>query len=507
MSKENARSFTSLVFYAFTLMLIFFIVAFPFIAHLRPMILLATGFTLLSFMTILLQKCYWLVSSRIESLFQKYSLPLIGQEKSIKIICNLQLFNPLRNISLFIIIYYVLLQLLPSSSFRFINAFFETSFLFIIWTVGIFMAIDGILMYSICLFEIMVQLLGYKLPKRLQKCNIKTICASLESIFIEKPEYIPKRLSIVEPSISENTFSLKTFVIETNIKSIRRINIMKSTLSNTIRQLSLIALVIVCLTTTCLSANVSIEKNKTNVDSSDWFYNQLNEMEKTIYNGFANSKEKLLNNQESLFPFAYGDLRTSSNINYFKSSTQTAQRAYLADNPAEKIWMDNCKLSLSSQGGLVQVRIKPKGILDIQSATETFEQITTEFVSTLSGTDYEKLQAIHDFLVRHVQYDVTTSNNGNAYGALVERRSVCSGLSYSFKYLADKAGLDVVYVQGYYYQSRSNTYDYHAWNMAEVNGKWILIDVTFDRSLQNFNLSSWQNSEAHFPDSLFTYPS
>ena len=43
--------------------------------------------------------------------------------------------------------------------------------------------------------------------------------------------------------------------------------------------------------------------------------------------------------------------------------------------------------------------------------------------------------------------------------------------------------------------------------MAEIDGEWILVDVTFDSSLQNFTLSSWQDSGAHLPDALFTYPS
>ena len=83
---------------------------------------------------------------------------------------------------------------------------------------------------------------------------------------------------------------------------------------------------------------------------------------------------------------------------------------------------------------------------------------------------------------------------------------MCSGFAYSFKYLSDKAGLNVVYVQGYYYASTNDTYTYHAWNMAEVDGEWLLVDVTFDASLGISSLFSWQNAGVHLPDSRFIYP-
>lgn len=296
---------------------------------------------------------------------------------------------------------------------------------------------------------------------------------------------------------------------------------MKSTVINFVRFLTIFIIALMCLTTTCSASEntdstSSVQQNVAITEASDtedvqnsqspmnvkWFYNQLSDMEKVIYDGFANKRESLLDGKEVYIPFASSSFKSSMTTNEFKDLIITAQRAYLADNPVEKIWMDNCKLYLCCKDNLMQIRIKPQGKFDTREATETFEQIATEFVETLSGTDLEKLQAIHNWLTHNVKYDLTAENNGNAYGAIVEGRSVCSGFAYSFKYLADKAGLNVVYVQGYV----STSY-YHAWNMAEIDGEWILIDVTFDRSLRNSSLFYWQDSRCHHPDSLFTYPS
>jgi hypothetical protein len=242
------------------------------------------------------------------------------------------------------------------------------------------------------------------------------------------------------------------------------------------------------------------------IDLNWQFYYQLNDLEKLIYEGFEKNREVLIKGEECSFTIATYTNTDTINIKAYKDPVITAMRAFLADNPVEKIWMDYCKLSIHQVDNMVALMLKPQGSIDAQSATETFERRVSEFVKTLSGTDLEKLQAIHNWLIENVEYDLTTTNNGNVYGAVVEGHSVCSGFAYSFKYLSNKAGLNVVYVQGYYHSSKSDTYTYHAWNMAKVDSEWLLIDVTFDGSLGISSLFSWQDFGLHLPDSRFTYP-
>lgn len=527
MTKKDAQLFSSLMFYTFTLVLVSFVFVFPIMAYFKCssftilMTLLFIGFALPSVMMVMLQKCYWLISSRVSAIFHKYSLPLIRQEESHKIIYNLQMkiFNPLRTTLLVIIICYLTLKLVSGSSFRLFSTFFEILLQLACWSIAMLMTIDGIFVYSIYLFDIAIQLSGYKKPKRLQKVNLKTIYINLKSILTEKSTYIPKRLSTEEPSLSEKTFSLKSFVIETNIKFNRRLHFMKNSIIKMIRYFPITFIALICLISICSAAeapmydmaegleNIVSHKEVQVTSHTGWFYEQLSEMEKVIYDGLADNREQLMDGKEVSISFADSNLRTKENEDIFKSLIITAKRAYLADHPAEKIWMDNCKLFLRSRNGFLQMIVRPQGEFDTREASETFEQIADAFIQTLSGTDREKLEAIHNWLISNVQYDLTADNNGNAYGAIVEGRSVCSGFAYSFKYLADKAGLNVVYVQGYYYNSSTDTYGYHAWNMAEIDGEWLLIDVTFDNSLKNFSLFSWQDSGAHHPDPLFTYPS
>lgn len=287
---------------------------------------------------------------------------------------------------------------------------------------------------------------------------------------------------------------------------------MKNTIMTTLHRITAFSIISIFLTFTYSSAMSADTSNPTITETdiisiNPWqFYDQLSNIEKLIYKGFENNKETLLSGKSVDFSVSSYSDELKLSIDNCKTSVVTAMRAYLADNPAEKIWLDYCKLSIRISDNLLIVIVTPQGGIDARNATETFEQLTTEFVETLSGTDLEKLQAIHDWLSNNVEYDITTSNNGNVYGAIVEGRSVCSGFAYSFKYLSDKAGLNVVYVQGYYYASTNDTYTYHAWNMAEVDGEWLLVDVTFDASLGISSLFSWQNAGVHLPDSRFIYP-
>lgn len=448
---------------------------------------------------VLLAKLYWLVAYSLRSILKKHDFLLVGYERSSEIIFNLQqkLFTPLRTMCLLIVISYAVFLLGSISSFGIFNICFKTLLFIFSFSLMIAMSIDGIFIFAVCLFEIGMQLLGYKAPKRLQKISFDAFCDALEAIFTKESQYCPKRLSTENSSVSEKNFSLKE---EAN-RILSRINSVMSTIVITIRQLPFILFVIACLFSTAMATET------TPLNNTGWFYNQLNDTEKTIYNGFASNREALFDGEEVTIPFAYSDMNTADYVDIYMVTIQTAQRAYLADFPAEKIWMDNCKLFLSYKNGFFQMIVRPKDEFDMRKATETFEQAADEFISTLSGTDLEKLQAIHNWLVCNVQYDLNATYKGNAYGAIVEGRSVCSGFAYSFKYLADKVGLNVVYVQGYYYYPKTNTYGYHAWNMVEVDGEWLLVDVTLDRSIGNFSLFSWQNLGYYYPDSLFTYPS
>jgi len=93
-----------------------------------------------------------------------------------------------------------------------------------------------------------------------------------------------------------------------------------------------------------------------------------------------------------------------------------------------------------------------------------------------------RLKAVHDYVADHVAYDVPafrtmTFPPQDAQTVLTTGKGVCAGYSQLVKAIGEAAELEVVVVVG-------KTRDYgqlgHAWNAAKVDGKWYLLDATWD---------------------------
>lgn len=136
-----------------------------------------------------------------------------------------------------------------------------------------------------------------------------------------------------------------------------------------------------------------------------------------------------------------------------------------------------------------------------------------------STSDYEKVKAIHDHLVIHVNYDYENLENDTlpddaftAEGALLKNSAVCEGYAKAFLYLCEKAGLQAELVYGI---AKDDTHEeYHAWNQVCVDSLWYNIDVTWDDPFLNGeNVTDGSNmiydyflipdsalEKSHFPD-------
>ncbi len=109
------------------------------------------------------------------------------------------------------------------------------------------------------------------------------------------------------------------------------------------------------------------------------------------------------------------------------------------------------------------------------------------------GSDSEKAQYVHDYLITNVAYsyaeleernktyhDARYDTIGTAYGCLVEGRCVCAGYAYAYSLILHRLGIPCIYVVGKTDADAPDTY--HAWNCAQLGGNWYYIDVTWDDS-------------------------
>lgn len=145
---------------------------------------------------------------------------------------------------------------------------------------------------------------------------------------------------------------------------------------------------------------------------------------------------------------------------------------------------DYLKLSLYSWSGRWKwTSQKKKATLifsaDYRTTLKQEEKLDAAIASALEeldladATDYEKVKAIHDYIINRVSYDQSYQKH-TAYHALVNKSSVCEGYALAAYRMFLDTGIDCRIIVG--------TADGgpHAWNIVKVDGKWYNIDLTWD---------------------------
>ena len=114
------------------------------------------------------------------------------------------------------------------------------------------------------------------------------------------------------------------------------------------------------------------------------------------------------------------------------------------------------------------------------------DAIVAEYIDD-SMTPREKAVVLHDYLVQNCEYDASRTNVSRApftaYGALIEKRAVCSGYADAFMMLANAAGLSVVRCSGTSKSPGTQEVGLHMWNLIYLDGVWLHVDVTWDDPL------------------------
>ena len=148
------------------------------------------------------------------------------------------------------------------------------------------------------------------------------------------------------------------------------------------------------------------------------------------------------------------------------------------------------KYNKTDSAGSISLDIKPSAKADARAK----EIVGTIVSQTMS--EYDKVKAIHDYIIKTVDYDYSGIKNNNtdssvytAEGALCNRIAVCQGYAEAFELLCAKAGIQayMVYGEG---GNAEDGWQSHAWNVVRIDGEWYQIDCTWDDPLVNGQLIS-----------------
>lgn len=105
---------------------------------------------------------------------------------------------------------------------------------------------------------------------------------------------------------------------------------------------------------------------------------------------------------------------------------------------------------------------------------ECRKQIATLAELVENMTDAEKEKYIFDYLAMRTYYDAEFENAGNAYGALIDRKAKCDGISLAMKWCMEEVGVQCLCILG---DPREGDVG-HAWNMVRLDGQYYNVDLT-----------------------------
>ena len=232
---------------------------------------------------------------------------------------------------------------------------------------------------------------------------------------------------------------------------------------------------------------------------SNFFYKQLNDYEKEIYNGLQENKTNLMN---GTYVVNYGNTFSSvlSKENggdvlgdYYQAAVEAfthdnsdlffldVNKMYLNIETTKKISKTTYKVYISPKSGETYYAEGFSSENQVKEMKNEIEQVKEQVISTLSGNKYNDVVKIHDYLVDNTEYDQTYKEIGtySIYGSLVKNSAVCEGYAKAFKYLLNYAGIECELIQGTATNS-SGKNESHAWNAVNIDNKWYLVDVTWD---------------------------
>lgn len=130
----------------------------------------------------------------------------------------------------------------------------------------------------------------------------------------------------------------------------------------------------------------------------------------------------------------------------------------------------------------------------IQSESSGIISIAEQLTQNCA-TDYEKLLTFHDWVCNYIYYDLDSFNSPETppYAAeevVRSRKAVCLGYATLYAALCRSVGIPCNVVSGYALGVGDDTawtdativtdVQNHAWNEAYVDGRWIIIDTTWD---------------------------
>jgi hypothetical protein len=125
-------------------------------------------------------------------------------------------------------------------------------------------------------------------------------------------------------------------------------------------------------------------------------------------------------------------------------------------------------------------------VKEIPSSSEQSIHAVARYIHDRESDPFRLVKALHDYVADRVAYDAPALASGNippqdAETVFRTRKGVCAGYARLLAALGKEAGVEIRYVVGdARTHGSSETGNSHAWNAAKIDGRYYLIDATWD---------------------------
>lgn len=157
---------------------------------------------------------------------------------------------------------------------------------------------------------------------------------------------------------------------------------------------------------------------------------------------------------------------------------------YAAENPdvAAMVGQDEAALYAHYvNSGMLEGR-KGYATDDMSNAYLKIYEVSSRIIRA-DMDDYEKVKAVHDWMVLNIAYDEENYDKGydmipdesfSVVGAMNKGIAVCNGYAETFKAFMNIQGIECSLIAG------DGLGGYHGWNKVKLDGEYYYIDVTWD---------------------------
>lgn len=172
---------------------------------------------------------------------------------------------------------------------------------------------------------------------------------------------------------------------------------------------------------------------------------------------------------------------------------------YVINDHPDIFWISGYELTLEKNiMTLVAIEtLKNNSLEQLIKQCDQYRSVTDELVEKAKD-EYEISKILYEYLIDNCTYG-KTENDQNILSVVIDRESLCAGLSKAYQYLLQSYGIESVVITGI-----TNENIPHMWNLVKIDGKYYYTDVTYgntqsreEYNYEYFNVTSDQISSIY----------